>query len=152
MPYRATADPILEQRERLNRIMSHPHETFPTDNPSALRYRIHEALHAARVLGIEPYCTLRVTVRTVRDAVVVTWNVPFKQQDAASTYVTFDPAIIEFPGSNEFEVIQSILEHPEVRCFEFTNFTGDVESVQAWVEARADLHVMDTEPLTIVRR
>lgn len=152
MPYRATTDPVLEQRGVLDRIVQEPHVSFPADNPSALRYRIHEALHAARVLGIEPYCRLRVTVRTVKDAVVVTWNVPFTAFEPARYTMAMIPEITTFQGRNEYEVIEAVMGHPDISWFEFTHFAGDLESIQAWVEARADLQITSTTPLTIVRR
>ena len=149
MPYRVTASPIYEQRERLDAIVQQPHVSFTTDNPSNLRYRLHEALNAARILAVEPYASLRVTVRAQGDCVVVTWNGRFTQ---TAFHVVVDPAVTALPGKNEFEVIHSIYTHPEINCFEFADFDGDIESIQAWVSGRSDVTVLSEKPLTITRR
>jgi hypothetical protein len=63
MPYRESIEPVEERRAELDAIVNKQGQvSFKTNNALLLRFKLHEALNAAKKLNIEPYASLNVKV------------------------------------------------------------------------------------------
>lgn len=112
-----------------------------------LRYRLHEAIRAARHNGIEPYAHYQFKF-VVRDNVLV--PLPKDQELIISLRST--------PLSEKPEIHPECRTHFDVvfaagasgaRILKFPTFTGDVNKVRSW--AVANNFTVDESPLTLTR-
>lgn len=154
MPYRITEAPVRERQKELDALLEGKPMRFRTSKPDQLRYRIHEALSAAKLLNIEPYNKLTVTLSVrppyvyATPKVLAELDVTIEEVDSlldvAGARVVYPDDISAFAvvGRARSEVSQTELHFP--------NFSGDISPVMKWAEASG--YEVITEPVLILRR
>lgn len=149
MPYRLTLQPIEERSAELEAMLRGEPLAFKTNEPARLRYRLHEALHAARVLGIEPYASLQVRIRVRSPFVYVTPVHVIHVEQTQSTLPQGEA--VEFAEvRNALDAIATLRARPDLMELHFPAFEDDLEPVELWASARG--YEIAMEPHLILRR
>lgn len=148
MPYRTSDDPINERRRELD-AMLHASSAlkFKVKNSREafrLRYRIHEALHAARMLDRQPYNQLHFTIRVRGDTVFAVPVEPLVPTIEQLNVPTFECA-------TSFEIVGIMLQQRDVQLVKFTNadIITDLDAVAAWCESSNYSMNLDGGTLTL---
>lgn len=152
-PYRVTPEAVLERKAELDEILSLGSVAFKTNEPARLRYRLHEALHAAKHLSMEPYASLSVKISVQGDRVVVT---PATRHEIVVSRLE-QPLVAtaseqqSFDDTTMFQVVETVRNNPHLFVLHFPSFSGDVTPVKNFAEARG--YEVLTEPsLVLLRR
>lgn len=156
MPYRKTLECIAEQRDQLDQIIAAEGKivTFETNEPKRLRYRLHEALDAARYHGVEPYASLQVEVMVKSPYVYVRPKVDHSIKIKA---VAIDDQAVGIPAHDirvhdqavtEFDVVAAVRENPDIIEHHFPAFAGNMSAVRAYAEAKG-YDIVDSSVLAL---
>lgn len=127
---------------------------FKVNDPARLSYLIREALHAAKILDIEPYASLHVRLSINPPHLFVTAKtqliseaVPVDMQEMAAEAGV---AIVEDIRS-PFGVISSAVINSLAPEIHFPGYEGELASIEVWAEKKG-YELEQQEGVLILRR
>ena len=156
MPYRVSEAIVEKRKYELDIIAAAPNNiaAFKVNDPSRLSYLIREALHAAKILCIEPYASLQVRLSISPPHLFVTAKpqllstaVPVDMQEMASEAGV---AIVENVTS-PFGVISAAVLNALAPEIHFPGYQGEVDSISRWA-AKKGYEIEQQEGVLILRR
>jgi len=127
---------------------------FKVNDPARLSYLIREALHAAKILHIEPYASLQIRLSINPPHLFVTAKaqlestaVPVDMQEMAAEVGV---AIVE-DVTSPFGVISAAVVNPLAPEIHFPGYQGEVDSIELWARKKG-YEVDRQEGVLILRR
>ena len=156
MPYRVSEAIVERRKYELDIISAAPNNVaaFKVNDPARLSYLIREALHAAKVLDIEPYASLHVRLSINPPHLFVTaraqlesTSVPVDMQDMASETGV---AIVE-DITSPFGVISATVVNSLAPEIHFPGYQGEVGPIELWARKKG-YEIEQQEGVLILRR
>ena len=154
-PYRVSPEAVEERLVELDAILAAAGKivSFKTNDPKRLRYRLNEAIYAAKALEIEPYNSISIRLHLDPPFVhaVPKYEVVILSEivDSIQAHVNLPESHI-FDSTTEFEVVQTAMTNTELLELHFPKFAGKLPPVERFAKARG--YEILTDPILVLRR